>query len=58
MVLLTRVSYPSAVEDTDTYLQPSILPEFDGRNAALSRDKAGAASRTVRAKHKRRIPTA
>lgn len=30
--------YPSAVENTDTYLRPSVLIEFGGRNATLPRD--------------------
>lgn len=30
--------YPSAVENTDAYVRPSILIEFGGRNATLPRD--------------------
>ncbi|CAM3969771.1 Nucleotidyl transferase AbiEii/AbiGii toxin family protein [Bordetella tumbae] len=30
--------YPSAVENTDAYLRPSVLIEFGGRNAALPQD--------------------
>lgn len=30
--------YPSAVENTDTYLRPGILIEFGGRNATLPQD--------------------
>jgi hypothetical protein len=30
--------YPSAVENTDAYLRPSVLIEFGGRNATLPRD--------------------
>jgi len=32
------VYYPSAVEDTDTYLRSSVLIEFGGRNATLPQD--------------------
>jgi len=31
--------YPSAVENTDAYLRPSVLIEFGGRNATLPQDR-------------------
>lgn len=33
-----RLYYPSAVENTDAYLRPSVLIEFGGRNATLPRE--------------------
>src|SRR5690606_5279508 len=33
------VYYPSAVENSDAYLRPSILIEFGGRNSTLPQDR-------------------
>lgn len=33
-----RLYYPSAVENTDPYLRPSVLIEFGGRNATFPKD--------------------